>query len=153
MRWLELKIPPAALFLIFAGLIWATSKILPGFSIFIAYNKVIGVGLFMAGVFIGLAGVAEFRKAKTTVDPLKPEDASNIVESGIYKISRNPMYLGLFTGLMGWALYLSNILNILLLICFVIYMNRFQIIPEEKAMTKKFGDDFKRYKKKVRRWI
>lgn len=153
MKFLELKIPPAVLFLISAGLMWGVSIKIPTITWKVPGNRWIGLTLFIIGVGIGLAAVAQFRLAKTTVDPHHPEKTTSIVNAGIYKLSRNPMYLGLLLGLMGWAVYLSNLLNIFLLVGFVIYMNRFQIIPEERTMTKKFGEEFAEYKKSVRRWI
>lgn len=153
MKWLELKIPPAALFLIFAGLMWMISKILPSLNIHFSGQTGLGFVVFVTGIAIGLIGVFKFWKAKTTVHPHKPEHATELVKSGIYQFSRNPMYLGLVLGLVGAAIYLGNPLNIFCLIGFVLYMNRFQIIPEERAMIKKFGDRYAEYKKSVRRWI
>ncbi|MES9926257.1 MAG: isoprenylcysteine carboxylmethyltransferase family protein [Candidatus Thiodiazotropha endolucinida] len=105
------------------------------------------------GVVISLLGVLEFRKAKTTSDPRVPQQTTSFVKSGIYRLSRNPMYLGFLLILFGWAVYLSQVLSLLLVIAFVLYMNRFQIALEERFMLEKFGDEYVSYKSKVRRWI
>lgn len=153
MKFLELKTPPAALFLIFGGLMWIISSYIPAFSYKFPGQKWLGTGIFTTGVIIGLTAVAQFWKARTTVHPHKPEHASKVVKSGLYQRSRNPMYLGLLLVLIGWGVYLGNPLNIFCLAGFILYMNRFQIIPEEKVLSKKFGDKFLNYKKSVRRWI
>lgn len=153
MTFLECKIPPAVLFAADAVLMGVIYKYLPILSYSLPLRKQLLWIFFAAGVLIGLAGLAAFWKRRTTIDPHRPEKASAIVRYGIYKFSRNPMYLGLLVILTGIAIYFANLINILLLIGFVLYMNRFQIIPEERAMAKKFGDDFSDYKKSVRRWI
>lgn len=153
MKFLECKIPPALFFAITTGMMWIASEHLQRFSFSHPIFSWIAKALFLIGILIGIAGVIEFRKKRTTVDPHQPEKASSFVNSGIYHFTRNPMYLGLLTGLIGILFYFANPINILLVTGFVLYMNRFQIIPEERAMGKKFGDDFLDYKKSVRRWI
>jgi protein-S-isoprenylcysteine O-methyltransferase Ste14 len=98
-------------------------------------------------------GLASFRRAGTTFNPLKPEATSSLVVSGVYAFTRNPMYLGFLFVLVGWAVFLSNALAFLLLLLFVLYMNRFQIQPEERVLTARFGQEFLAYKSRVRRWI
>jgi protein-S-isoprenylcysteine O-methyltransferase Ste14 len=84
---------------------------------------------------------------------MKPESSSSLVVSGIYKLTRNPMYLGLLLVLLGWAIYLTNVLVFLLLPAFILYINRFQIAPEERALTALFGQEFAAYKSRTRRWL
>jgi protein-S-isoprenylcysteine O-methyltransferase Ste14 len=91
--------------------------------------------------------------SKTTPNPIKPENASTIVTKGMYRFSRNPMYLGLFFWLMAWAIYLSVLSPFLLLPAFVWVLTVQQIIPEEKILEEKFGDSYTNYKKQVGRWI
>ncbi len=99
-------------------------------------------------------GVLSFRQAKTTVNPVQPTQASTLVVSGIYRFSRNPMYLGFLFLLLSWAAFLANIPALLLgPPLFAGYMNKFQILPEEKILCSLFGDDFEIYKNRVRRWI
>ena len=105
------------------------------------------------GAFICAAGIVSFRMAKTTVNPLKPETASSLVDSGIYQFSRNPMYVGFAFALTAWALWLSSLWALGGVVVFVLYMNKFQIQPEEKVLAQLFGDDFTVYQAKVRRWL
>jgi protein-S-isoprenylcysteine O-methyltransferase Ste14 len=107
----------------------------------------------LAGGCISLAGVVSFRRAKTTVNPLKPEKASSLVTGGIYKVTRNPMYLGLVLVLLAWAVFLSSAWALAGPVAFVLYMNRFQIEPEERVMGTMFGDNYSEYKARVRRWL
>ena len=105
------------------------------------------------GMFLGIVSLIQFFTSKTSMDPRAPQKASELVVSGIYKISRNPMYLSLLLLLLAWGLYLPNAFNFLLLVFFVAYMNKFQILPEEQALTAKFGKAYEQYVKKVRRWF
>jgi len=150
---LELKIPPVLITLLFALLMWLVSRLTPAISISPAL-KIIFLSVFAGlGAYVGLAAVAAFRKADTTVNPLSPESVSSLVVSGIFKRTRNPMYLALMLALTGWGLYLANIFSLLVVVGFVLYMNRFQIQPEERALEEIFGAEFNDYKKRVRRWI
>ena len=92
-------------------------------------------------------------RARTTINPVKPSSASSLVITGIYRLTRNPMYLGSLFILLGWAVFLANVLAFLLLPGFVLYINRFQIIPEETALSGIFGSEFATYKANVRRWL
>jgi len=153
MKFLECKIPPALQFIIFSALMWWISDSIPDLNYSSITLKWLGISLFSVGVFIGLLGVYEFWKQRTTVGPHKPEKVSSFVDTGVYRFTRNPMYLGLLVGLIGILFYFANPVNILPVIGFVLYMNRFQIIPEERVMANKFGEDFSEYKESVRRWI
>jgi protein-S-isoprenylcysteine O-methyltransferase Ste14 len=123
-------------------------------SVSLASPEVVcSLGLVLAGAVTCLAGVFSFQRAKTTVNPMKPNSASALVASGIYKYSRNPMYSGFVLILLGWALWLSNAWALLVLPAFVLYMNRFQIWPEERALMALFGQDYREYHSRVRRWL
>lgn len=115
----------------------------------------LGVAVFFAllGALVALAGVVAFRRHKTTVNPFTPEQSTSLVATGIYRLSRNPMYLGLLLALVGWSAYLANWASALVLPAFVAYMNRFQIQPEERALTERFGSRFLAYSRTVRRWL
>jgi len=153
MHCLDLKIPPAATGAVTATGMWLTSHALPQFTFTNAPLRIVAVGMGIAGaVTTGLAMVS-FIRAHTTLNPMKPSSASSLVQSGVYRFTRNPMYLGLLSVLIGWALYLANIPACLLLPAFIFYMNRFQIEPEERALTKQFGQEFLKYASRVRRWI
>ncbi len=153
MQALELKIPPLAQTLLIAAIMLALS--LSGFTFSIDIpGKIWIAGLAgLVGGIISLLGVLAFWQAKTTVDPRIPADASQLVNSGIYQLSRNPMYLGFLLVLIGWAVYLSNVTAFFLLPVFILYMNRFQIKPEERFMLEKFGNKYETYMAEVRRWI
>jgi protein-S-isoprenylcysteine O-methyltransferase Ste14 len=150
---LESRIPPVALTVIAASLMWFASLTVPAFDFSLPANVGCSAGFVLAGALTCLAGVCSFRRAKTTVNPMKLDSSSVLVASGIYKYSRNPMYLGFVLILFGWALFLSNALALLLLPAFVLYMSRFQIWPEERALLSLFGKDYKQYHAKVRRWL
>ncbi|GIU38097.1 isoprenylcysteine carboxylmethyltransferase family protein [Shewanella schlegeliana] len=118
------------------------------------FVQLMATALLLAfGVFCAIAGVISFNRAKTTVHPLKPETASALVTSGIYRFSRNPMYLGMALALCAWACYLGSIWSVVGIAGFLLYMYRFQIRPEERALEAIFGQEFIGYKKRVRPWI
>ena len=149
---LELKVPPVALVCLFAAMMWLASAYSP-LSMALPWRIAIAVIFCGVGLAISLAGVLAFRRAKTTVNPITPEATTVMVTSGIYGFSRNPMYLGLLFALAGWATFLSHLLAFALLPVFVLYMNRFQIMPEERALSANFPHLFTAYKNSVRRWL
>ena len=153
MRALELKIPPVALVILTAALMWLVSRVGPAFDLRLPARRALALGLVVAGVVVSALGVVSFRRAGTTINPIKPETAGSLVVSGIYRRTRNPMYLGFLLGLAGWAVFLSNALAFIFLPVFVLYLNRFQIRPEERALASLFGIDFAAYQSKVRRWL
>jgi protein-S-isoprenylcysteine O-methyltransferase Ste14 len=120
------------------------------------YNKhgtTIAITFLLAGTSIALAGVSAFRTHSTTVNPTTPHMSSTVVKTGIYRFTRNPMYLGFSLILIGWAIYLSNAASVLGLPIFITYINIFQIKPEERFLTDKFGEIFSEYMLSVPRWI
>lgn len=150
---LELRVPPVAVLLV-AGLLmgliaWCTPALLWGYAI----RTGIGLAVGSIGILIALAGVLSFRRARTTVNPLRPEAASSLVASGIYRYTRNPMYLGMLLVLIGWAVFLARPWALAVLPAFVVYMNRFQIGPEERALRGIFGAEFDAYRSRVGRWL
>ena len=149
---LELKVPPLALVFLFGAVMWLASAY-STFTIALPWRWVFALIFCTLGFAIVLAGALEFRWAKTTVNPLTPEATTAMVTSGIYRCTRNPMYLGFLLVLAGWAIYLSNVLAFAFLPLFVLYMNRFQIVLEERALGAKFSDAFTAYKCSVRRWV
>ena len=153
MKFLELRVPPVVQFVVVGLAMWGLAEALPAFQISIPGAAWIAKGLCGVGLIVGLLAVVEFGKAGTTTDPRYPHKATSLVVGGIYRFSRNPIYLGLLLILTGGAFSLANGLSFLLLPVFVGYMNRFQIAPEERHMQEKFGDEFLAYKARVRRWI
>lgn len=149
---LELKIPPVAVFIVSLLLIYLADKV-TAFDIELPFSWLVFAVCFVASGYFGLSGIWAFKKAGTTVNPVEIEKASSVVDSGVYRFSRNPMYLGLLLLLIGYGYLQQNLLSLLVSALFVLYMNRFQIIPEERFLQLKFADDYTRYKQKVRRWI
>jgi len=153
MHALELKIPPVAVFLLTGLAMWLVSQFFPGFHWAPPGQSTIASVFYVGSAFAGIAAVIAFYKARTTIHPGKPEDASSLVRNGVYRITRNPMYLALLLALTGWTFTLANPLNLLFLPLFVLYMNRFQILPEERMLLKLFGSDYCAYQQSVRRWL
>lgn len=153
MKWLEHRIPPVVVVAIFALAMWLLSlittrvPIAPGISIMLS--------TLLVGLAIGLmlSGALAFRRARTTLNPIDPTTSSKLVMDGVFRFSRNPMYLGMALVLLAWAVYLASVSALLGPCLFVAYMTRFQIIPEERALTRKFAAAFSGYQKKVRRWL
>jgi len=149
----KLRVPPVALFVVVALLMWAVASWLPSWQIALPGRTLVAVLLLLAAGAIGIAGVRAFQRARTTVDPLRPEKASALVTSGIYRRTRNPMYVALAIALLGWAIWLGHPLALLGVAAFVAWINRFQIAPEERALRALFGPEFERYCSEVRRWL
>jgi protein-S-isoprenylcysteine O-methyltransferase Ste14 len=150
---LELKIPPPAVAVLIAGAMWGISLVAPLLEVPAFIRVVAALTIALAGGGFSLAGVISFRRARTTVNPMKPETTSSLVCSGIYRVSRNPMYVGLLFVLVAWAVFLSSAWALLGPLAFVLYINRLQIAPEERVLSAMFGTDYSAYKSRVRRWL
>jgi protein-S-isoprenylcysteine O-methyltransferase Ste14 len=150
---LELKIPPVALVIIAALLIWVGAAFFPILNFQFQFQSLAAWVIGLSGMLACALGIIEFNLAITTVNPTKPETASSLVRTGIYRRTRNPMYVGFLLILTGWAAAIANVASFLILPAFVVYMNRFQIKPEERALASIFGNDFKAYCSEARRWI
>ncbi|XGV97941.1 MAG: isoprenylcysteine carboxylmethyltransferase family protein [Leptolyngbya sp. BL-A-14] len=152
MSGLETKIPPPIIAVLFGLGMWVLAIRLPVVEVSSVRIVAAAVIAIAAAVF-ALLGIVSFRRAKTTINPVNPEKASSLVSSGIYGISRNPMYVGLALLLVAWAVYLASLWSLIGVLGFILYVNRFQITPEERALTTLFGDEFVSYQAKVRRWL
>jgi protein-S-isoprenylcysteine O-methyltransferase Ste14 len=150
---IELRIPPPIVALLIAAAMWGISLATPSVEMPALIRVATAFAIAMAGAVIAIAGVLAFRRAKTTVNPLKPETTSSIVTSGVYGFTRNPMYLGLALALVAWAVFVSSAWALLGPVGFVLYMNRFQIVPEETVLSAKFGTSYSAYRARVRRWL
>ena len=115
--------------------------------------EIIGGLILLLGVVTAVLATLLFKKDKTTVNPRDPEKTTTLVTNGIFSITRNPMYLGLFLSISSTILFFGSWFGIIILMFFVWYINKFQIIPEEEAMEKLFGNKYSEYRQKVRRWI
>jgi protein-S-isoprenylcysteine O-methyltransferase Ste14 len=150
---LELKIPPLLLTVVLATAMWLLARMLPALAFTLPGQALIAIVLASAGAMLVLAAVLQFRRVATTVDPRKPEATRQVVTDGVYRLSRNPMYVGFALLLAGAGVQLGNLLALLLLPLFVAYMNRFQIEPEERALLQQFGPPYADYLRNVRRWL
>ena len=117
-----------------------------------------GINIFaliflIIAVIIIILSMYKFKKIKTTISPLRPNKTSSLVKSGIYEYTRNPMYLGLLLMLFSIALFLKNFISFLIIPLFILFITKNQILPEEEALENIFGEEYKNYKNKVRRWI
>lgn len=151
--WLETKVPPLVVLAIAIALTWILHRISPGGATDTAAVKAIASVLAVGGVLLAIAGVMAFRKADTTLDPVNPDRASNLVVSGIYRYTRNPMYLGMLLLSVAGSFVFPSYVAVLGPVFFVGYMNRFQIGPEERAMRKSFGSEYARYVSQTNRWL
>ena len=151
MMFLNTKIPPPIVAILFAVMIFYFSD---SFAyVDLPFKIYISLFFVLLGFFITFSSARNFKKKETTVNPIKPEEASQLVTDGFFKITRNPMYLGMLLFLLGLSIYNGLIVGLVFLPLFVGYITFFQIIPEERAMIEIFGEDYKAYMKKVRRWI
>jgi protein-S-isoprenylcysteine O-methyltransferase Ste14 len=150
---LELKMSPVMMTTLLAVLMWFLARIVPGYSMAPGLRLAALLVFLCAGAAIGIAGVRAFHRARTTVNPWRPHATSALVTTGIYRRTRNPMYLALLLALAGWGLFLANLYSLLLGFMFVPYMNRFQIRPEERALEQAYGEAFVEYCRQVRRWF
>jgi protein-S-isoprenylcysteine O-methyltransferase Ste14 len=132
---------------------WGISLVTPSIDAPERIRIVAAVLIALAGGVFSVAGIISFRLARTTVNPMKPETTSCLVRSGIYRFTRNPMYLGLCFLLVAWAIFLACPWALLGVLAFVLYMTRFQIGPEERVLSALFGEEYVAYKSTVRRWL
>ena len=150
---LEAKIPPPLVALSFAIAMWGLSKVTPAMDLTATFRIAVAGLIALGGLGFSLAGMFAFRSAETTLNPLKPQTASTLVTTGVYRITRNPMYVGLMLLLVSWAVYLSSGWAFFGPVAFVLYITRFQILPEEQALIGIFGQEFDAYRSRSRRWL
>ena len=149
MKSLENKIPPLIIVVFFLALIFLLKNFLEVFTF--SYQVYISFFFLCLAASFCLTSIIEFRKHKTTLNPLMPEESTALVTTGIFKFSRNPMYLSLLNLLIAFSIYLGSFLGLIIIPLFVVYINLFQIKPEEKAMLKLYGKEFENYCSNVRR--
>ena len=145
------KIPPPIVTFICGITIYLSKSFFNQF--FIYSNNRVSLFLLILGLVVFISAIKSFRRYKTTVNPLEPRQASSLVTSGIFKFSRNPMYLGMLIILLSISFKFNLIGGMFTSLFFYIFITKFQILPEEAAMNDLFGDEFINYSKKTRRWI
>jgi protein-S-isoprenylcysteine O-methyltransferase Ste14 len=150
---LEQKIPPVIVTTVFALLMLLSSIVVTSLNIELMYSFTLSVVSLIVGIVFIISGIVSFRIHRTTVNPVKTDNVSTLVKSGIYQYTRNPMYVGMLLMLCSYCFYLSNILNLIFIALFVTYMNKFQIKPEEVFLNNLFGHEYLAYKRNVRRWL
>ena len=148
---LDKRVPPTIVTLIFAAIIYLSAEYFYQFYFF--YQIIVSFIVALIGICILSVAIVQFKQFKTTVNPLKPESASVLVTSGIYKFSRNPMYLGMLLLIIGLWINTGAILGFIILPSYVAYLSYFQILPEERAMKAVFSGDYEVYCQQVRRWL
>lgn len=150
---LELKVPPLAVAALVAAGMGLLAPSTAAVDAPVMGRWIVSLGLAVAGIAVSLSGVVAFRRAQTTVNPLSPQRASTLVTRGIYSHTRNPMYFGNVLVLCAWAAYLAAPWTLVGPIAFMLYIDRFQIRPEERALAALFGTEFTAYAARVRRWL
>ena len=150
---LENRIPPPVVAACVGALMLAAAWAVPALNVELPWTTPAAIVAASLGAAFGLAGVIQFHRARTTVNPLQPDAVSALVSGGIYRWTRNPMYLGMAAMLVGWAVYLASIAALAALPLFIAYINRFQIAPEERALEARFGAEFEAYRRRVSRWL
>lgn len=154
MQKLELKIPPPLLVLLLSLAMWPLPKALPALAVPpLELRLPVALAIAFVGAAFSLAGAFAFRREQTTTNPLRPHQASALVTTGVYRITRNPMYFGLMLVLLAWAAALGAPVSLAGPVGFIMYLNRFQIGPEERVLAAKFGAAFEHYRAGVWRWI
>jgi protein-S-isoprenylcysteine O-methyltransferase Ste14 len=151
MNRLELKLPPPLVMLLMGVAMWGLARAFPQTYIAVPLWAVLLPAAL--GAIVSALGVLGMGRTGTTLDPLKPAKATVLVTGGIYRVTRNPMYLGLALLLLGWALWLGIDMTLLGPALFVLYITRFQILPEERALFGLFGKDYRDYTTHTRRWV
>ncbi|MFO8028499.1 MAG: isoprenylcysteine carboxylmethyltransferase family protein [Cyclonatronaceae bacterium] len=152
-HFLELKVPPAVVFVLFSLLFWIINTWFPVFDVDIPFRLALVLFLTGTALLVGLWSIWLFYRNGTTVHAHKPRDTVRLITTGPYKHSRNPMYLSLSMVLIAQAIFLTDLLALMLMPAFFAYMNRFQIMPEERIMHRKFGKRYEDYADKTPRWL
>ncbi|WP_028022410.1 methyltransferase family protein [Enterovibrio calviensis] len=150
---LKLKVPPVLQVILILLLMRGIASISPVSPLLASYSSVLSVVFLVVGVVFGVSGVVAFRRHQTTVNPTLKTASTSLVQSGVYRVTRNPMYVGLACLLIAAACYFANFYTLLGCVLFIFYMNMFQIEPEEVYLTEQFPDEYPEYTRRVRRWL
>lgn len=150
---LELKVPPLLVAAIGAGCIWGIERAAPGLRRAFPGQVTLSGVMFLLGLLVVIWALIGFRRASTTVNPTTPDATTAVVTTGVYRLTRNPMYLGFLLWLVAFTVLSGNVAAATVPVAFVLYMNRFQIEPEERALRARFGAAYDTYLHSVRRWL
>lgn len=149
------RLPPPLIFLLTAGAMSLVTDLWPGAALPLPLHASWGLAAScgLISLMLSFSATLSFHRAKTTVDPRHPEQTRTLITHGVYRLSRNPMYLALLLLLLGWALILANGIALLgLPLCFW-YLDRFQVRTEEQLLQQRFTKEFHAYQRRVRRWL
>jgi protein-S-isoprenylcysteine O-methyltransferase Ste14 len=153
LKWLELRVPPPVVALLAGVLMWLAARALPALDFQLPARRTLAIAIALIGLAVAVFAVLQFRRAGTTPNPMKPHESATLVVAGMYRFSRNPMYLGDVVILAAWSLWLANAAPFVFLPLFVAYINRYQIAPEERALESRYGYAYTEYRRAVRRWL
>jgi len=147
------RLPPPIILLLAAGAVWGIDWLVPAARVNAPWLSTSALALAAAAGTVVLVAAVWFARQKTTINPLHPERASHLLTTGPYAISRNPIYLADAALLLAWALWLGNGAGVLMVPVFMRTLTRLQIRPEEQALALKFGEAYRDYCRRVRRWL
>ncbi|WP_184409355.1 isoprenylcysteine carboxylmethyltransferase family protein [Xanthomonas sp. 3075] len=153
MQWLETRIPPPIVMIVLGIAAFSVARSTPAFACPLPLSTPAAIACACGGAALNGLPKRAFRRAGTTVNPLTPAQATQLITSGAYRYTRNPMYVGHAAILLGWALYLQNPIALLAVPAFVLYVTRFQIMPEERQLAARFPDSYAQFCKRVQRWL
>ncbi len=148
-------VPPPLVMLICGLLVWVTDRLVPSLHFELPYREVFSWAVLLIGLVLCWSGVVNILRRKTTIHPDRKSlrEPTALVQTGVYRYTRNPIYLGMTIMLLAWVIFLQNWLTVLVVIGFVVFITQYQIKPEEEALEKVFGDEYERYRARVRRWM
>lgn len=150
---LELKVAPDVVWLAVAAFMWVSSVFTDGIRIPVIARAFLAGMFLAAGVALIVSGRLELERSHTTWHPSGPGRTTSLVTTGVFRYSRNPIYLGMWFVLIAWAVVLTSPLALAVSVMFVLYLTRLQIVPEERALSALLGDQYRQYASRVRRWL
>ena len=150
---LECKVPPLAYVFFFSIIAYLLSRFWPLYLVHQPIFKILGCTLCCVGIAVMVTSAVQFRIRRTTLSPISPIHASVFVSNGLFRITRNPMYLGMALMMMGGVFVLGALSGGIVVALFMWLITKFQIEPEERALAARFGESYLQYKKTVRRWL
>lgn len=153
MNRLELRLPPPLIALAVGLVMAGLARITPTLSLMEGMRPWLPAALAAVGVLIAIVAVVSFRQARTTIHPLSPQKSSALVQGGLFRFSRNPMYLGMALVLLAWSFWLGAPATLIGPVAFVAVITRLQILPEERALRALFGAGYDDYCRRTRRWL
>lgn len=150
---LDTAIPPPVVMLLVGAAMWAVAHGWSGFAYALPLRTPLAILIGIAGLLCNLLPKLRFDRVGTMVNPMRPQSTRHLVVDGLHRYSRNPMYLGQLLMLVAWGIFLANAPAMTLPLLFALYITRFQIVPEERALAAGFGDAYAAYCSRVRRWF